>query len=81
MVALQHRSAALPTEAQSVAGPGPAPLTLVVSERFDGWPLLVLDTGAFLTRCRWCDWKSPRQSTPGGAWAAFDAHVCEERSA
>jgi hypothetical protein len=43
--------------------------------------LLVLDAEAFLTWCRWCDWKSTRESTLTAALAAFDTHVCEERPA
>lgn len=59
----------------------------MASEQSDAWPLLILDpgrardAGMFLARCRRCGWKSPRQPTPCAAWAAFDAHVCEERPA
>jgi hypothetical protein len=55
-----------------------ASLTLSASERLDMWPLLVLDAGAFLARCRWCGWASPRQSTLEAALAAFEAHDCQE---
>jgi hypothetical protein len=53
---------------------------LASSER-DMPPLLVLDAGAFLARCRWCGWTSPSESTPSGAFTAFQAHVCEEQPA
>ncbi len=51
------------------------------SEPLDSWPLLVLDAGVLLARCRCCGWKSPHASTPDEAWAAFEAHACEERPA
>jgi len=63
------------------AGPGTWPFLVLACDQFVAWPLLVLDAGEFLTRCRWCDWTSPRQPTPGAALAAFDAHICKERSA
>jgi hypothetical protein len=50
------------------------------SERFTAWPLLVLDAGAFLARCRRCGWTSPRQSALEAALATFEAHLCEEPS-
>jgi hypothetical protein len=53
---------------------------LAVSER-DMSPLLVLDAGEFLARCRSCGWRSPRESTPGEALAVFVAHECEEQPA
>jgi hypothetical protein len=58
-----------------------APLVPPVSAPSDVGPLLVLDACEFLAWCRWCDWKSPRQSSPDAAWAAFDTHSCEERPA
>lgn len=59
--------------------PNPALPAPGASGRLAAWPLLILDAGAFLARCRWCGWKSTGQSSPSGAWAAFDAHACEER--
>ncbi len=50
------------------------------------WPLLVQSPGKvpgaplFFTQCRECGWTSPRQETPGAAWAAFEAHSCQERT-
>jgi len=44
-------------------------------------PLLVLDAGEFLARCRRCDWSSQGKATPGAALATFAAHACEERPA
>jgi hypothetical protein len=61
-----------------VTGPTSAPLALTMLERFGTDPLLVLDVGEFLTRCRLCDWTSTRESTPDAALAAFDTHVCEQ---
>jgi hypothetical protein len=78
---LQDRSAGLPVEIAATARSGPTPLALLASAPSDVWPLLVLDAGAFLTRCRWCDWKSTRESAPAAAMAAFDTHICEERLA
>jgi hypothetical protein len=43
-------------------------------------PLLVLDAGTFLARCRRCGWSSPRESTLGKALVAIGLHACEERS-
>jgi hypothetical protein len=42
------------------------------------FPLLVLDAGEFLARCRWCDWSGPPASTPGEALVAFASHACQE---
>jgi hypothetical protein len=56
------------------------PLASATAARLDGWPLLVLDAGAFLARCRWCGWASPRRSTLEAALANFGAHACEEPS-
>jgi hypothetical protein len=47
--------------------------------REGAWPLLVLDAGTFLARCRRCGWSSPREPTPGKALAAIERHSCEER--
>jgi hypothetical protein len=58
-----------------------APLALAASDRLAVWPLPVLDAGAFLARCRWCGWASPRQSTLKAALTAFEGHVCEKPSA
>jgi hypothetical protein len=76
MNTLQNRSAEWQVEPPATAGSGPTPLALLASAPSDAWPLLVLDAGTFFTRCRWCDWKSTRVSTPGAALAAFEAHMC-----
>ena len=61
------------------------PLDQLEPQRPDAWPLLVLDPGrtrdarSFLARCRWCGWKSTRESTPAAALAAFKVHSCQER--
>jgi hypothetical protein len=55
-----------------------APLVPPVSALSDVGPLLVLDAGAFLTWCRWCGWKSTRESALAAALASFDTHICEE---
>lgn len=49
------------------------------SEPLDSWPLLVLDAGVLLARCRCCGWNSPHAATPEEAWAAFGAHSCDAR--
>jgi len=64
---------------QSVAVVDPGQETRLAMSGDDTSPLLVLDAGTFLTRCRWCSWKSTRESTPGAAMAAFEMHVCRER--
>jgi hypothetical protein len=51
------------------------------TNRATPWPLLVLDAGAFLARCRRCSWKTTRESTPGAALVAFEAHSCAEPAA
>jgi transcriptional regulator with XRE-family HTH domain len=61
--------------------PDPALPTPGTSKRLAARPLLILDAGVFLARCRRCGWKSTGESTAGGAWAAFATHVCEERPA
>jgi hypothetical protein len=82
MPALQHPSAAPPPEARSSAGLDLAPLAHGAPEQADAGPLLVLDAGAFLARCRWCGWTSPPDgSSPGAALAAFKAHAYKERPA
>jgi hypothetical protein len=58
-----------------------ASLTAAASDRLTAWPLLVLDAGAFLARCRGCGWTSPGQSALEATLAAFETHLCEERSA
>jgi hypothetical protein len=55
-------------------------LALATSERLAVWPLLVLDAGVFLARCRWCSWTSGCQSNLDTALAAYEAHLCEGRS-
>ena len=57
------------------------PLVPAASERLDTWPLLVLDAGVVLARCRWCSWVSPRESTLAEALLDFELHVCEDPSA
>jgi transcriptional regulator with XRE-family HTH domain len=54
-------------------------VTTRAPEQRDGWPFLVLDAGAFLARCRRCDWKSRRKPALETALAAFKGHSCEER--
>jgi hypothetical protein len=44
------------------------------------WPLLVLDAGAFLARCRACGWASPSQPALEAALAKFETHHCVEPS-
>jgi hypothetical protein len=66
---------------QAATASSTALLAPMAAPRTDGSPLLVLDAGAFLTRCRRCGWTSPRQATPKAAWAAFESHSCEERPA
>ncbi len=81
MHTLQHRSADLLVERTATAGAGPTPLALLASTPSDVPPLLVLDAGEFLARCRRCDWSSQGKATPGAALATFAAHACEERPA
>ena len=59
-------------------GAGDAVITRA-SEQLDRWPLVVLDAGAFLARCRRCNWKSRRQPALEAALATFKGHSCEER--
>lgn len=77
MPTLRPRCAGRPAETAVVTGSSSALLALMMLERFGTGPLLVLDVGEFLTRCRLCDWTSTRESTPGAALAAFGTHVCE----
>jgi hypothetical protein len=66
---------------QSVAVVDPPQESRLAMSEDDTWPLLVLDAEAFLTWCRWCGWKSTRESTLAAALAAFDTHICEESPA
>jgi hypothetical protein len=79
MLALQLRPRHLPSPSGSFIAPSAAEIP--VPPQPDVRPLLVLDAGEFLTRCRRCDWKCPHVSTAGAAWAAFEAHLCKERPA
>jgi hypothetical protein len=51
-------------------------LAPATSEQPTAWPLLVLDAGTFLARCRECGWTSPAQSTLEAAVATFETHLC-----
>jgi hypothetical protein len=73
MHTLQDRSADLPVEI-----PATPLLSPVATHQPDGSPLLILDAGEFQARCRCCGLRSTRQPTPGGAWAEFEAHTCQE---
>jgi hypothetical protein len=64
-----------------VEEPGPVALHPGASEQSTAWPLLVLDGGTFLARCRGCSRVSTGQSVLAEALAAFEIHRCGERSA
>jgi hypothetical protein len=57
-----------------------AALGLRSSKQLGVWPLLVLDAGAFQTRCRWCGWVSSRQRGLEAALTAFEVHACGDLS-
>ena len=65
---------------EGVEEPGPVALHPGAWERSAAWPLLVLDAGTFLARCRGCSWVSAGQSALTAALVAFQAHVCAEPS-
>jgi hypothetical protein len=81
MQTLHDYSADLPVEIPATARSDLTALALLSSKHWHAWPLLVLDAGEFLTRCRWCEWTSPGVSTAGAALAAFEAHECQGQPA
>ncbi len=67
-------------ETQPADRPGPGMVVPEPSERLASRPLLVLDAGVLLARCRCCGWNSPPAATPDEARAAFAAHACGEQA-
>jgi hypothetical protein len=67
-------------EAQPADRPGRGVLVPKPSERLASRPLLVLDAGVLLARCRCCGWNSPPAAMAAEARAAFAAHACGEQA-
>ncbi len=88
----QRRPAELAAEADQLASrrareeaipadrPSPGVVVPEVSERLDSWPLLVLDAGVLVARCRCCGWNSPPVATAAEARTVFAGHACGEQA-